>query len=65
MKILNESSFLKDASIKIIENKMNATYVFESCLKNKYGGWVNFPVAVFLYRTGSSPRFELVWILYI
>jgi hypothetical protein len=55
MKILNESSFLKDASIKIIENKMNATYVFESCLKNKYGGWVNFPVAVF-YTEQAHPQ---------
>jgi hypothetical protein len=51
MKILTESSWIKPNGIKIIEDKMNARYVFESCLKNKNGGWANMPVAVFYTET--------------
>jgi len=55
MKILTEPAFFQPGSIKIIENKMNATYVFESCLKNQTGGWDNVPVAVF-YTTVAHPQ---------
>lgn len=47
MKILTESSLLTEKAIEIIEQKMNAKYVFETCLKNRDGGWVNMPVAIF------------------
>jgi len=47
MKILNESSIYKPAGIKIVEDKMNAKYVCESCLRNRDGGWANVPVAIF------------------
>jgi len=55
MKILTESTFLTDKGIEIIETKMNAKYVFESCLKNKDGGWANMPVAVF-YTDSAHPQ---------
>lgn len=45
--ILNESSFLTSTDIQNIEDKYDAIYVFESCIRNKFGGWANFPVAVF------------------
>jgi len=51
MKILTESSWINPDGIKLIEEKMNATYVFESCLKNRNGGWANMPVAVFYTET--------------
>jgi len=47
MKILTESTFLTDKGIEIIETKMNAKYVCESCLRNRDGGWANVPVAIF------------------
>ncbi|CAB4162709.1 hypothetical protein UFOVP787_95 [uncultured Caudovirales phage] len=45
--ILNESSFLSSSDIQKIEDKYNGVYIFESCIRNRFGGWVNFPVAVF------------------
>lgn len=55
MKILNECSFLGPKQIAIIEEKYNAKYVFESCIKNSNGGWVNFPVAIF-YTEEAHPE---------
>lgn len=47
MKIHNECSFLGPSQIQTVEDKYNAIYVFESCIRNKYGGWCNFPAAIF------------------
>ena len=55
MKILNESTFLTAKGIEIVEQKMNARYVFETCLKNRDGGWANIPVAIF-YTEQAHPR---------
>lgn len=55
MKILNESTVYKPDGIKIIEDKMNAKFVFESCLKNRAGGWANMPVAIF-YTEVAHPQ---------
>jgi len=55
MKILNESTVYKKGGIKIIEDKMNAKFVFESCLKNRDGGWANVPVAIF-YTEKAHPE---------
>ena len=55
MKILNESTFLTAKGIEIVEQKMNARYVFETCLKNRDGGWANLPVAIF-YTEQAHPR---------
>ena len=43
-----------DDKIKIIENKYNAKYVCDTCLKGSMG-WVNFPVAVF-YTEEKHPQ---------
>jgi hypothetical protein len=51
MKIHNECTFLKYEGIRKIEEKYNAKYVFESCLKTKDGGWCNMPVAIFYTDT--------------
>ena len=51
MNILNECSFLKPEGIAKVEEKYNAKYVFESCLKTKDGGWCNMPVAIFYTET--------------
>ena len=55
MNIHNESSFLPEAVITNIENKYNAKYVFESCLKNRFGAWTEFPVAIF-YTEEAHPE---------
>lgn len=47
MKINKESSFLNEKAIKKIEEQYNAKYVLESCIKNKNGGWCDFPAAIF------------------
>lgn len=48
--ILNECSFIKPEGISLIEEKYNAKYVFESCLKGEHG-WHNFPAAIFYTET--------------
>jgi hypothetical protein len=53
--IKNESSWLPEESIIKIEDKYNAKYVFESCLKNVHGDWANFPVAIF-YTEEAHPQ---------
>ena len=55
MKIHNECTFLKPDGIAKMENMYNATFVMESCLKTKNGGWSNFPVAIF-YTEKAHPR---------
>jgi hypothetical protein len=47
MKIHNESTWLKPDGITKVEQMYNAKYVFESCLKTRFGGWSEFPVAIF------------------
>jgi len=53
--IKNESSWLDPDTIIKIEDRYNATYVFESCLKDIYGNWANFPVAIF-YTEQAHPQ---------
>lgn len=55
MNILNESTFIDAKRISMIENAYNAKYVFESCLKTKFGDWGNFPVAIF-YTEKAHPK---------
>ena len=45
MKPVNRT--FSEEQIKIIEEKYNAKYVIDSCLKNIGGSWVNFPAAIF------------------
>lgn len=54
MRILNESTWLKPDGIAKVENMYNAKYVFESCLKTRWG-WSNFPVAIF-YTEKAHPE---------
>jgi hypothetical protein len=54
MKILNESTIFGEKQIAIIEEKYNAKYVFETCLRARDGGWANFPAAVF-YQEEAYP----------
>jgi len=55
MNILNECTFLTQEQITDIEEKYAGTYVFESCLKDKDGKWLNFPVAIF-YTEKAHPE---------
>jgi hypothetical protein len=55
MKIHNESSWLKPDGIAKVEQMYNAKYVFESCLKTRFGGWSEFPVAIF-YTEQAHPE---------
>lgn len=55
MNILNECTFLTQEQITDIEDKYAGTYVFESCLKDKDGKWLNFPAAIF-YTEKAHPE---------
>ena len=55
MKILNECTFLKEKDINGIEKKYNAKYVFEACIKDIKGKWLNFPAAIF-YTEKAHPE---------
>lgn len=46
---------LSTYGIKKIEKNYNAKFVFESCIKNKFGEWCNFPVAIF-YTEEYHPK---------
>jgi len=54
MRILNESTWLKPDGIAKVENMYNAKYVFESCLKTKWG-WSDIPVCIF-YTEQAHPE---------
>lgn len=47
MTINNESSWLGEKQLKLVEEKYNAQYVCELPIKTADGGWVNFPCAIF------------------
>ena len=55
---------LLDVSIEDIENKYNARYVIDACLKNIDGQWMEFPVAIF-YTEKAHPQgsnyFAIYW----
>ena len=55
MKIHNECTWLNPDGIAKVENMYKATFVMESCLKNKRGDWSNFPVAIF-YTEEAHPQ---------
>jgi hypothetical protein len=38
---------LNQEQIELIEKKYNSKYVFETCLQNTDGGWINEPAAIF------------------
>jgi hypothetical protein len=63
MTILNGCSFLKPEGIRQIEQKYNARYVFECCLKGREG-WVNFPAAIF-YTEIAHPQGSNYLALYL
>jgi len=62
--ILNECSFLKPEGIAKVEEMKNAKYVFESCIKNRDGGWCNFPTAIF-YCEDAHPEGSNYFGLYL
>lgn len=47
MRINKDCSFLNPAGIKLIEERYNAKYVFESPLKDKKGNWTDVSFAIF------------------
>jgi hypothetical protein len=63
MNILNECSFLKPDGIAKVEEAYKAKYVFESCLKDRNGNWLNFPVAIF-YTKEAHPEGSNYFALY-
>ena len=63
MRIDNSCSILSKRAIDLVENKYNAKYVFESCIKNKSGQWYNFPAAIF-YTEEPHPEGSNYFALY-
>jgi hypothetical protein len=63
MKIHNECTFLKPDGIAKVENMYKATFVMESCLKDKHGGWCNWPAAIF-YTEEAHPQGSNYFALY-
>jgi hypothetical protein len=63
MNIRNECSFLKPEGIAKIEKAYNAKYVFESCIKDRDGGWCNWPSAIF-YTEEAHPQGSNYFALY-
>jgi hypothetical protein len=55
MKVNTESTFLFDGVIKKLEDMYKAKYVFESCLKDSKGNYINNPAAIF-YTEEPHPR---------
>jgi hypothetical protein len=55
MRILKDCSFLNAESIKLVEEKYNAKFVFESPLKLPNGNWSDESVAVF-YTEEAHPQ---------
>lgn len=55
MKIDTTCSFLNAKNIALIEEKYNAKYLLETCLKLSNGDWANFPSAVF-YTEKAHPE---------
>jgi hypothetical protein len=49
------SEMFTPKQIEIIEQKYNGKYIFDSCIKNKHGDWLNFPVAIF-YNPVKHPE---------
>jgi hypothetical protein len=63
MKILNECSFLTEDGISKIEEKYNAKYVLEACIKDANGQWANMPCAIF-YSEVAHPQGSNYFALY-
>jgi hypothetical protein len=63
MKIHNECTFLKPDGLAKVENMYKATFVMESCLKDKHGEWCNFPAAIF-YTEEAHPQGSNYFALY-
>ncbi len=63
MKIHNECGFITKDGIAKIENMYKATFVMESCIKDRNGGWCNFPAAIF-YTEEAHPQGSNYFALY-
>lgn len=55
IKIHNETSIFDSSAVSLIEKKYKSKFVFESCIKNAYDGWCNFPAAIF-YTEEKHPK---------
>lgn len=53
-----DESILGESNVSLVEKKYNATYVADLCLKNKDGGWINSPSAVFYCESPSKPEYS-------
>ena len=59
-----KSSFLTEENIKNIEKHYKATYLLETCAKDRNGGWANFPAAIF-YTETAHPEGSNYFALYV
>ena len=64
LSVNTKSSFLTEKNIKNIENHYKATYVLETCAKDRSGDWANFPTAIF-YTETAHPEGSNYFALYI
>lgn len=53
-----EDCIIGEKGIEHFENKYNATYVADLCLKDINGNWANEPSAVFYQKTPPQPGFS-------
>lgn len=64
MRVNTASTFLKPKQIEELEQKYNAKYVLESCLKGKDGSWLNRPAAIF-YTEDPHPEGSNYFAIYL
>lgn len=53
-----EQCVIGEKGINHFEQKYNATYVADLCLKDKYGNWANEPAAIFYQETPPQPGYS-------
>lgn len=53
-----EDCIIGEKGIKYFEEKYNATYIADLCLKDKDGNWMNEPSAIFYQKTPPDSNFS-------
>ncbi|NCQ51866.1 hypothetical protein GW796_08230 [archaeon] len=67
MKINNgrEDCVVGEKGIKYFEEKYNAKYIADLCLKTVDGGWVNEPAAIFYQETPPQPEYSNYFAVFV
>lgn len=54
--LVNQDCEWNETQISIIEQKYNAKYVLDTCIKGMGGGWIDFPIAIFYTTSKTHPQ---------